>query len=109
MSNNFEIKLEENKVKTKTEILRNFFWRIKNQRVKLAKWLFEKLLGSFLISTLISYGSFAGVRLQVFSFQSVYIVVTFLSVFSYVLSVFLIPSSKETRDIEEKRDISKLS
>ena len=69
--------------------------RTKRQRIKLARWLFEKLLGSFLISLFILYGWLVGLQLHQSSFQAVYLMVTFLSILAYVLSVVLIPSPKE--------------
>ena len=72
--------------------------RTKKQRVKLAKWLFEKLLGSFLISIFILYGSLVGLQLYQSGFQTVYSLITSLSVLAYVLSVVLIPSPKAKED-----------
>lgn len=61
-----------------------------------AKWLFEKLLGSFMISSFVLYGGLVGLHLLQSSFQMVYSIITFLSVMAYVLAVALIPSGKES-------------
>ena len=68
-----------------------FFGRVSRNRVAFARWLLEKLLGSFLISALVLYGSVLGFQLSQSSFQSVYLAVTFLSVSAYLVSVFLVP------------------
>lgn len=87
-----------NKVETRIRLLMESLGRTKKQRVKLAKWLFEKLLGSFLISVFILYGSLVGLQLYQSGFQTVYSLVTSLSVLAYVLSVVLIPSPKAKED-----------
>ena len=86
--------------------LMEYFGRLKKQRVKFAKWLLEKLLTSFLISVFIFYGSFLGLQLHQSSFQTVYSVVTSLSVLAYVLSVVLIPSPKEKEDKGEDKRVA---
>ena len=82
----------------------DFLGRIRRNRVMFARWLFEKLLGSFLISVFVLYGSFLGFQLQQYSFQSIYLAVTILSVAAYVLSVFLIPHSRGELELREKRE-----
>lgn len=77
--------------------LAGFFGRVSRNRVVLARWLLEKLLGSFLISSLVMYGSVLGFQLSQSSFQSVYLAVTFLSVLAYLVSVFLVPRPRSER------------
>ncbi len=71
-----------------------FYVAVKSRRVKIAKWLFEKLLGSALISGVIVYGAILNVNLVGMSFQMVYSLITGLSVVAYVLSVVLIPKER---------------
>jgi len=71
--------------------------RIGRNRVAFARWLLEKLLGSFLISALVFYGSVLGFQLSQSSFQSVYLAVTFLSVLAYLVSIFLVPRPRSER------------
>jgi len=91
------------KVEAKIRLLVESLGRTKKQRVKLAKWLFEKLLGSFLISVFILYGSLVGLQLYQSGFQTVYSLVTLLSVSAYILSAVLIPSpkTKEDREVDD--------
>ena len=76
-----------------------FYVAVKSRRVKMAKWLFEKLLGSALISGVIVYGAILNVNLVGMSFQVVYSLITGLSVVAYVLSVVLIPKERTGEEI----------
>lgn len=98
------------KVEARIRLLMESIGRTKKQRVKLAKWLFEKLLGSFLISVFILYGSLVGLQLYQSGFQTVYSLVTLLSVSAYILSAVLIPSPKarEDRDVDDLAHAKKL-
>ena len=80
--------------------LKVFYTAVKNRRVKMAKWLLEKLLGSALISGVIVYGAVLNVNLVDMSFQMVYSLITGLSVVAYVLSVVLIPKEGAGKRIE---------
>ena len=84
--------------------LAGFFSRASRNRVVFARWLLEKLLGSFLISALVLYGSVLGFQLSQSSFQSVYLAVTFLSVLAYLVSVFLVPRPRRERGPGDKAD-----
>lgn len=97
-------------LRTKTRDLMESLGRMKRQRVKLAKWLFEKLLGSFLISVFILYGSLVGLQVSQSGFQTVYSLVTLLSVLAYALSVVLIPSRKanENRNVDDLTQLRSL-
>jgi hypothetical protein len=83
------------KVRTRKEKLNLSLNRIASKRVKFARWLLDKLLGSFFISFLILYHSIFGFQLTQSPFQVVYFLVTFLTVLSYILSAILIPSQKQ--------------
>ena len=98
--------------KRRTRPLVNFFARAKRERVWVAKWLFEKLLGSFMISGFVLYGGLVGLHLLQSSFQMVYSIITFLSVLAYVLAVALIPSGKESpisRQLPETATIDEIA
>jgi Kef-type K+ transport system membrane component KefB len=79
--------------------------RIKRNRFRLARWLFEKLLGAFLVSAFVLYGSLFGLQLHQSPFQSVYLVITSLSILAYVLSVLLIPSAKKKEEEPAERSV----
>jgi hypothetical protein len=83
------------KGKTRKERLNLFFNRITSKRVKFARWLLDKLLGTFFISLLIIYDSLFGLQLTKSPFQVVYFLVAFLSITSYILSLVLVPSQKQ--------------
>lgn len=78
-------------IKRKKRGFVDFLGRVKENRVAFARWLLEKLLGSFLISAFVLYGSVLGFQFHQYSFQSVYLAVTLLSILAYVLSVLLVP------------------
>ena len=85
--------------------LATFFSKASRNRVTFARWLLEKLLGSFLISTLVLYGSVVGFQLSQSSFQSVYLAVTLLSVSAYLISVFLVPRPNRKRRPTDEADM----
>ena len=86
------------KIKSIMKSIKGFFVKVKNERVRIAKWLFEKLLGSFMISSVVSYGGIVGLYLHQSSFQIVYSTITILSVLAWFLGVVLIPSRKKVSE-----------
>ena len=86
------------KIKSIMKSIKNFFVKVKSERARIAKWLFEKLLGSFMISSVVSYGGIIGLHLHQSSFQTVYSTITILSVLAWVLGVVLIPSKKKVSE-----------
>lgn len=60
-------------------------------RVRFARWLLEKLLGSFIVSALFVYGPLLGLRVKEFGIGSVYASVTGVNVGVYLLVYILIP------------------
>ena len=84
--------------------LAGFLGRVGRNRVAFARWLLEKLLGSFLVSVFVLYGSVLGFQLSQSSFQSVYLAVTFLSVLAYLVSVFLVPRPRKERGLGDEAD-----
>lgn len=71
------------------------FTKTASRRVMFARWLLEKLLGSFFISAVISFGPFFGFYLNQSSFQLVYFLITSLSITAYIISILLIPIRKK--------------
>lgn len=84
----------------KNRQLKVFYTAVKSRRVKMARWLLEKLLASALISSVIVYGTVLSVNLAGMNFQMVYSLITGLSVVAYVLSVVLIPKEGQEKKIE---------
>jgi hypothetical protein len=80
-----------NKIRIKKEKFGMTLKNIASSRVKFARWLLDKLLGSFFISFLILYNSIFGFQLTQSPFQIVYFLVTFLSILAYIISIILIP------------------
>jgi len=83
------------KVKTRKGRIYLFLAKFCSKRASFGRWLLDKLLGSFLVSLLIIYDSFFGLKLTQSPFQVVYFLVAFLSIVSYILSLVLIPSQKQ--------------
>ena len=82
------------KAVTRRERLSLALNRLVSKRVNFARWLLEKLLGSFFISILVLYGSFFGFQVTQSPFQAVYFLITFLSILAYIISVVLIPAKR---------------
>jgi hypothetical protein len=89
------------KARTRKQRLSLALNRITSRRVNFARWLLEKLLGSFFISFLVLYDSVFGFQLTQSPFQVVYFLVTFLSILAYILSIVLIPVKKQQKKQEE--------
>ena len=79
-------KIKEGKMK-----LSQTLKKIASRRMKFARWILDKVLGSFFISLIILYNSIFGFQLTQSPFQIVYFTVTFLSILAYFISILLIP------------------
>jgi hypothetical protein len=60
-------------------------------RAKVARWLIDKLLASFVVSAIIVYGPIIGFNIQTRSLGTTYTVVTSVSILISLLSYILVP------------------
>ena len=66
-------------------------------RTQILRWLLEKLLGSFLLSMLITWGPVLGFKLDGFNLGTVYTIITAVSVFVSVIVYLLVPFDLKIR------------
>ena len=60
-------------------------------RARFARWLLEKLLGSFVISAIFVYGPFLGMKLSDFGIGTVYTITTGVSFIVSLIVYLIIP------------------
>jgi hypothetical protein len=60
-------------------------------RVRVARWLLEKLLGSFIISVIFVYGPFIGVRFSEIGIGYIYAIIAGVNIGVYILVYLLVP------------------
>ena len=60
-------------------------------RVKIARWLLEKLLGSFIVSAIFVWGHFVGINFSHYGIGTVYTIVTSVTLMVSILVNILVP------------------
>jgi hypothetical protein len=65
------------------------------KRDQIARWILEKLLGSFVISILLVYGPLLGFRMEKFGMGTTYTIITLISLTVSILVNILVPREFE--------------
>jgi hypothetical protein len=73
------------------------------KRDHIARWILEKLLGSFVISILLVYGPLLGFRLEQFGMGTTYTIITIISLTVSILVNILVPREFEFINRIKKR------
>lgn len=60
-------------------------------RYRVARWVFEKLFNSFIVSAMIVWGNIIGLNLSGMSMQEVYVVIVLANIIASIVAYIVIP------------------
>jgi hypothetical protein len=60
-------------------------------RYRVARWIFEKLFNSFIVSSMIVWGHIIGLNLSGMSMQEVYVVIVSANIIASIVAYIVIP------------------
>ncbi|MEM1546149.1 MAG: hypothetical protein QXY40_09875 [Candidatus Methanomethylicia archaeon] len=63
-------------------------------RYRFAKWVFEKLFNSFIVSAMIVWGKMIGLNLSGMNMQEVYVIIVLANIIASIITYIVIPKPK---------------